>query len=90
LLVELQFATDSARPPEDAAALLGPAIEQANAAGGKVAIVGRGDDPALGLDRARAVAQLMLKLGLPPDRLALRGGGSGSEVQVFLLPSGPA
>jgi hypothetical protein len=90
LLLRVPFAPASAQAPEALAAELGPLVAQVNEARGRLALVGRGADPGLGHDRARAVAQVLVRLGVAADRLAIRGGGAGEEVLVYLLPGGAA
>ncbi|HET6467262.1 MAG TPA: hypothetical protein VFG43_02675 [Geminicoccaceae bacterium] len=88
LLLAVPFGPGAADPPPGLAADLEAAVAGAADGQGRLALVGRGASPAQGLDRARAVANLLLRLGVPGDRLALRSGGSGDEVLVYLLSVG--
>ena len=69
-----------------AEAQLGRALEQARTADAALRIVGPSSRTGSGLEQARAVAQGLMRLGAPADRLAVATGGSGGEVLVYLAP----
>jgi hypothetical protein len=58
--------------------------------GAALEVVGRGASPALALDRARAVARLVVELGIPAAGLALRAAGPGEAVELYLVEPRPA
>jgi hypothetical protein len=84
-------------PPPSAAGTLSPAarvelerlVETARQQGAALEVVGRGARPALALDRARAVARLVVELGVPSGGLAVRAGGPGEAVELYLVAGNP-
>ncbi|BCX16657.1 MAG: hypothetical protein KatS3mg117_0339 [Geminicoccaceae bacterium] len=84
-------------PPPSAAGTLSPAaraelerlVETARQQGAALEVVGRGARPALALDRARAVARLVVELGVPAGGLAVRAGGPGEAVELYLVEGNP-
>ncbi len=72
--------------PGEAAERLGAIVGQARAMDVGLRIVGHAASPAVGLDRARAVARTLVGLGAPADRLDIEAGGPGEETLVYLAP----
>ncbi len=54
--------------------------------GAGLRVVGHASDPAESLDRARAVAEELVSLGAPGDRLDVEAGGPGEATLVYLSP----
>ena len=65
-------------------------VEAARRRGAALEVVGRGATPALALDRARAVARLVVELGIPAAGLALHAAGPGEAVELYLVEPRPA
>ncbi len=72
--------------PIAARAELERVVATAHGQGAGLEVVGRGADPALALERARAVARLLAEIGLPAGGLALRAAGPGEAVELYLVP----
>jgi outer membrane protein OmpA-like peptidoglycan-associated protein len=88
----IAFGPGSAALPPDAQRRLERLLDQANAQGARVRIVGEAAAPALALDRARAIGLALVQRGLPPDRLemTLAAGAAGDRARLFLAsPQAP-
>ena len=82
----IAFGPGSAALPPDAPTRLERLLDEANAQGARVKIVGEAAAPALALDRARAVGLALVQRGLPADRLemTLAAGAAGDRARLFL------
>lgn len=87
-IARIAFAHQSSEPPDDADPVLRRAIADATRDRSRLAIVGQGTPPALALNRARAVAARLMRLGAPTGMLTMRLGGSGDEVTLHRLGTG--
>lgn len=87
-LVRVAFTRDSSEPPIAADPALRGVIVAATRERARVAIVGQGPTSVLALNRARAVAARLMRLGAPTGMLTMRLGGSGDEVTLHLLGAG--
>ncbi|HMR30199.1 MAG TPA: hypothetical protein PKA13_05525 [Geminicoccaceae bacterium] len=85
--VTLAFEPSSRELPQGYEAAMRATAEAARAGNRRLLVEGHGASPALGLDRARAVASWLMRLGAPPDMVDLKGGGAGEDVIVHLLPA---
>jgi hypothetical protein len=89
-LASVAFAAGSHALPAGADAGLARALGLARARKARLRIAGGGAEGALPVDRTRAVALALMRLGATPDLLELApGGGGGEEVGVSLLPPAP-
>lgn len=88
--VALTFEPRSREVPAGYETALRATAEAARAENRRLVVEGHGASPALGLDRARAVASWLMRLGAPPDMVSLKGGGAGEDVIVHLLPADAA
>lgn len=88
--VALTFQPRSRELPAGYEAALRATAEAARAENRRLLIEGHGASPSLSLDRARAVASWLMRLGAPPDMVSLKGGGAGEDVIVHLLPADAA
>lgn len=88
--VTVTFAPHSVEVPPGAEPTLRAAAETARTDNRRLHVEGHGASPALGLDRARAVASWLMRLGAPPDMVTLKGAGAGDQVIVRLAPAGAA
>ena len=52
----------------------------------RLRIVAPASPPALAIDRARAVAVSLMRLGASADQIDLSTGGLGEEVVVYVAP----
>lgn len=86
----VRFAMRSSELPEDVDDRLRAAIVEATRSRGTLAVVGQGTPTVLALNRARAVASRLMRLGAPRAMLSLRLGGSGDEVTLHLLAADAA
>lgn len=82
----VRFTPRSSELPEGGDDALRAAIADATAKRATLAIVGRGTPTVLALNRARAVASQLMRLGAPTGMLTMRLGGAGDEVTLHLLP----
>lgn len=91
LVARVPFAPGGAELPPSAEAELGRALAAAREAGGGLRIVaGGGRDGTLGIDRARAVAAALTRLGASAGELDVaEGGGTGDEARVNLVTPSP-
>ena len=88
----IAFGPGSAALPPDAPTRLERLLDEANAQGARVKIVGEAAAPALALDRARAIGLALVQRGLPADRLemTLAAGAAGDRARLFLAaPQAP-
>jgi outer membrane protein OmpA-like peptidoglycan-associated protein len=88
----IAFGPGSAALPPDAQRRLERLLDEANAQGARVKIVGEAAAPALALDRARAIGLALVQRGLPADRLemTLAAGAAGDRARLFLAsPQAP-
>ncbi len=88
--VTVTFAPRSRELPQASEPTLRAAAEAARTDNRRLHVEGHGASPALGLDRARAVASWLMRLGAPPDMVTLKGAGAGDQVIVRLAPAGAA
>ncbi len=82
---QVRFASGLAIPAE-ATEQLRTLVGQARVMGSGLRVVGHAADPAESLDRARAVAEKLVSLGAPGDRLDIEAGGPGEATLVYLSP----
>jgi hypothetical protein len=87
-LATLTFATNSVEPPADAEAALTQAVAAAQSNDRPLTVEGAGVSRIQALQRARAVAAWLMRLGLAPDMVSVRGNRPGDEVTVHLVPAG--
>jgi outer membrane protein OmpA-like peptidoglycan-associated protein len=88
----IAFGPGSAALPPDAQRRLERLLDEANAQGARVRIVGEAAAPALALNRARAIGLALVQRGLPADRLemTLAAGVAGDRARLFLAsPQAP-
>lgn len=83
-LVSILFPAGVATPPPEAMQTLRRALEDARLAQGAIEVIGQGKSPALALERARTVAQLLIEVGAPAERIRLRAAGPGDRVELRL------
>lgn len=87
-IARVAFARDSSEPPAEVDPVLRGAIATAARERARLAVVGTGTPSVLALNRARAVAARLMRLGAPTGMLTMRLGGSGDEVTLHLLGVG--
>lgn len=87
-IARVAFARDSSEPPTDVDPLLRGVIATATRERARLVVVGEGTPSLLALNRARAVAARLMRLGAPTGMLSMRLGGSGDEVTLHLLGAG--
>jgi hypothetical protein len=86
----VRFAPSSSELPEEVDGALRAAIATATAQRARLAVVGQGAPTELALNRARAVASQLMRLGAPRRMVTMRLGGAGNEVTLHLLPADAA
>ncbi|MCS6877287.1 MAG: hypothetical protein N2038_03620 [Geminicoccaceae bacterium] len=84
VLAAISFPAGGASPMSDAREEVRRAVDKARTAEGGIEVVGHGAHPALALERARAVARLVLEAGAPAERVSLRAAGPGDRVELLL------
>jgi hypothetical protein len=87
-IARVAFARDSSEPPDEVDPVLRTAIATAARERARLAVVGTGTPSGVALNRARAVAARLMRLGAPTGMLTMRLGGSGDAVTLHLLGPG--